>query len=672
MKKSILLGGILFLLAACTKNMDELEQPGGTEPSSVTVVYDAKDAVAGELIVKFREEVADSLAQALVATETRSEQVSADALLQAVGVENIYPLFGSDPRYEERHRAFGLHQWYVVTFDEKLPVRTMVEQLSADHRIEVLQYVRRPQLRGRFVVHPLLGGEVEQTRASTPTNDPLLSKQWHYNNDGQVVRVSKKGSDINLYDAWEKTYGDESIVVAVIDEAVQYTHPDLAQNIWQNPSPTKGDQHGYNFINNTATLDWSYVDKETYEGQTYYYNADHGTHVAGTIAAVNNNGKGVCGIAGGNGSKGGVKIMSCQIFGDSSKKSYDTSDSFRYAADNGALICQCSWGYTYDEGTSKEAETYRKAFMSSSEKTAIDYFIANAGKNTDSPIEGGLVIFAAGNDGDLFGNFDEYPAAYDKVVSVAAMGSDFLPAYYTCYGSTVDITAPGGDAYNSSSNTDNGEVLSTILSDSSVTYYDGRDLNSPYGYMQGTSMACPHVSGVAALGLSYMKELGLKLTVDEFKEILLKSVQPINTYLTGNKYIYSGLTLQLSNYKNKMGSGYIDANLLLENLKIAYGLRTPPEITAQIANRLFKSDTPTSSIDLTGYFTDAAVSAYSAVANDESVVRVSVSDKVLKILPKKVGQTKITVSAKGYDGTIVSQSFTVTVRAQTNSTGGWL
>jgi hypothetical protein len=169
-----------------------------------------------------------------------------------------------------------------------------------------------------------------------------------------------------------------------------------------------------------------------------------------------------------------------------------------------------------------------------------------------------------------------------------------------------------------------------------------------------------------------MKELGLKLTVDEFKEILLKSVQPINTYLTGNKYIYSGLTLQLSNYKNKMGSGYIDANLLLENLKIAYGLRTPPEITAQIANRLFKSDTPTSSIDLTGYFTDAAVSAYSAVANDESVVRVSVSDKVLKILPKKVGQTKITVSAKGYDGTIVSQSFTVTVRTQTNSTGGWL
>ena len=152
-------------------------------------------------------------------------------------------------------------------------------------------------------------------------------------------------------------------------------------------------------------------------------------------------------------------------------------------------------------------EAMRQWFMNSSEKAAIDYFIANAGKNDpDSPIEGGVVIFAAGNDGDLFGD-----------VSVAAMGSDFLPAYYTCYNDGVDITAPGGDLYNSSLGTDNGGVLSTILSDPSVTYYDderrqGLTDSNVYGYMQGTSMACPHVSGVAALGLSYLSQLGYRMT----------------------------------------------------------------------------------------------------------------------------------------------------------------
>ena len=154
-------------------------------------------------------------------------------------------------------------------------------------------------------------------------------------------------------------------------------------------------------------------------------------------------------------------------------------------------------------------EAMRQWFMNSSEKAAIDYFIANAGKNDpDSPIEGGVVIFAAGNDGDLFGDVSEYPASYEAVVSVAAMGSDFLPAYYTCYNDEVDITAPGGDLYNSSLGTDNGGVLSTILSDPSVTYYDderrqGLTDSNVYGYMQGTSMACPHVSGGAGTLLSF-------------------------------------------------------------------------------------------------------------------------------------------------------------------------
>ena len=82
--------------------------------------------------------------------------------------------------------------------------------------------------------------------------------------------------------------------------------------------------------------------------------------MAGTIAAVNDNDRGVCGIAGGRNGAGGVKIMSCQIFGDPDKRSYPTEDAFRYAADNGALICQCSYGYSYSTGSRDEMEAMRQ------------------------------------------------------------------------------------------------------------------------------------------------------------------------------------------------------------------------------------------------------------------------------------------------------------------------
>ena len=186
-----------------------------------------------------------------------------------------------------------------------------------------------------------------------------------------------------------------------------------------------------------------------------------------------------------------------------------------------------------------------------------------------------------------------------------------------------------------------------ILSDPSVTYYDderrqGLTDSNVYGYMQGTSMACPHVSGVAALGLSYLSQLGYRMTADAYKKLLLESVHPIDSYLTGTKYYDEGRQkILLDEYKGKMGAGYLDANLLLENIKVAFGEKTPPRVTARIANRLLKTDTPTSSVALADYFTDDAVSQYDAVANDESVVRVNVSDGVLRMLPKKVGLSLI-------------------------------
>lgn len=231
MKKILLLAGIVSL-AACTNDPEETFSQGGGSSAGVKVIYDAEGAVEGQLIVKFRPSAADSLAAALAsASATRAGFATADELLAAVGVDGIRPLFGSDPRFEERHRAFGLHQWYVVTFDESLPLREMVGELSHDGRIEVLEYARCPRLKNRFPARPLRSAAAAATRASMPMNDPLLPAQWHYDNTGYQVLVTQAGADVNLFDAWKKNQGSSDIVVAVIDQAVQYTHPDLQANI---------------------------------------------------------------------------------------------------------------------------------------------------------------------------------------------------------------------------------------------------------------------------------------------------------------------------------------------------------------------------------------------------------------------------------------------------------
>lgn len=147
-------------------------------------------------------------------------------------------------------------------------------------------------------------------------------------------------------------------------------------------------------------------------------------------------------------------------------------------------------------------------------------------KNNDV-LDGGLAIFAAGNDAT---NFASYPGGYRSYVSVTSFGPDYLPAYYTNYGPGCNVAAPGGDASISPAGTSAAQVLSTLPSELPAELgTDGAD----YGYMQGTSMACPHVSGVAALGLSYALAKGRHYTVDEFKSMLLTAVNDIDSYIIG-------------------------------------------------------------------------------------------------------------------------------------------
>ena len=298
--------------------------------------------------------------------------------------------------------------------------------------------------------------------------------------------------------------------------------------------------------------------------------------MAGIVAAVNNNGTGVCGVAGGTGKGDGVRLMSCQILdGGRSTNANAAAHAFIYAADNGAHIAQCSWGY---QGGMYESD-YEYYYYYSIEYFAIQYFLdkerwaeneerlnqERAKKNLPARadmIDGPLVIFAAGNDGN---DRSSYPGALMDCICVTGTGPDGMPGYYSNYGPGVNISAPGGDYYLNTSNS-RGQVLSTCVSEAG--YGD-------YAYMGGTSMACPHVSGVAALGLAYAKKLGKTFTREEFTAMLLSSVNDIDSKLnSGYKYLgidpSTGTELAprpYSSYQYKMGTGTIDAWKLMMNIE---------------------------------------------------------------------------------------------------------
>ena len=262
-------------------------------------------------------------------------------------------------------------------------------------------------------------------------------------------------------------------------------------------------------------------------------NDGHGTHVAGTVAARNNNGKGVAGVAGGNGTPdSGVRLMSCQIFRGKDEQG-DAAAAIKYAADNGAVICQNSWGYSSTSGVTAMPKLL---------KEAVDYFIKMAGcdengqQRANSPMKGGVVVFAAGNENK---EFAAYPACYPPAVSVSAMAWNFAKASYSNYARWITIMAPGGDQDTFGTE---GGILSTVPKSKAP---------SGYAYFQGTSMACPHVSGIAALIASYFGRQGF--TNEELKSRLITAYRPFNIDELNPAY------------KGKLGKGYIDAEAAFES-----------------------------------------------------------------------------------------------------------
>ncbi len=558
---------ILFALAlgACTKDIGQEIASGS---GKAIIVHSAEDAVSGEMIVRFRPEAEETLRRtASDQVATRSGIHGLDKILEDIGATAIEPVFNITERNREAVYRAGLHLWYTLRFSSDANLESVASGLAEVAEINVVQYnVRVKRVNERKAIP---AGELPVTRTQQPFDDPYLAKQWHCINTGSntgfnlVVSPGMAGVDVGCAEAWKLCTGDPSVIVAVVDEGVQYNHPDLAANMWVNEAEMNGkrgtDDDGNGYIDDVYGRNFA----EGYWGSstsdvTWNKPGDtgHATHVAGIISAVNGNGTGCCGIAGGSGQGDGVRIMSCQIFsGRDAASAGDTAEAIQYAADNGAVILQCSWGYSsahasvpaYQKGPASDKE-FAEGY--SAEKAAIDYFIANAGSDV---INGGLAIFATGNE---TASLPSYPAGYEPCVAVAAIAPDFTPSSFTNYGEGTDICAPGGDSdYTQSIESC---IFSTIPND--------------YGYLEGTSMACPNVSGVAALGLSYAKKLGKHYTASEFRSMLLSAVVSIDPYLVGPKHYYqhfldigktSPKAADLRGYKDKMGSGLSDAWRLL-------------------------------------------------------------------------------------------------------------
>jgi subtilisin family serine protease len=315
-------------------------------------------------------------------------------------------------------------------------------------------------------------------------NDENFSKQWALHNTGQTGGTPD--ADIDAVEAWDIETGSPDVVIAIIDTGVDYTHPDLEDNIWSNEDeiPDNGiDDDGNGYIDDVIGWDWWYDDNDPLDEY------GHGTICAGIAGAVGNNGIGISGVC------WDCKIMSLKITNETAWLYYtDIAEAIQYAADNGAHVISMSFvlynnmSYIWD---------------------AVNY--AND--------KGVFMCAACGND-DV--SEKTYPAAYDNVIAVGGTDHNDSRMYFYCehcgkyhgsnYGSWVDVAAPAQEIYS---------TMPTYY-----VYYNKLGMKQNYDTLQGgTSFACPHVAGLAALILSKYPSLSL----EKLTSRILEKVDPYDS-----------------------------------------------------------------------------------------------------------------------------------------------
>ncbi len=701
MKKIIYaLAALAIVGTACTKEINEngtALQDQNSLSAKLVGEHDG-DILPGSVLVKL-----DAGTTAEIVGGGYAE--IADGLFGDIAVKSFTPAIPARPKNMEVARKYGLDRWFTVSFSEDIKPQTVASRLAESPRVHSVQYCR--------AITPVWSDNVQVYEAAPMTkadegkmlfDDPYSIHQWNLYNDGSIAERAVAGADVGVKDAWRLTGGDPSVVVAVFDCGLYYRHDDLKENMWRNEAELNGttdvdddgngfidDKYGFNFVGCTA-INADYVNgKMDGETQTAVKGSlidaskgiGHGTHVGGIIAATNGNGEGISSIAGGTGNGDGVRLMSCQIFrGDESTNTQNpapsttdaqTAAAFIYAADNGACIAQCSWGnrnvITNDDVfiNGDEASGIKGAPL---EYAAIKYFLDPANSNHPS-LKGNIAVFCAGNFSQPYAM---YPGALSEVLSVTAIGYDMLPAGYTHYGPGCKIAAPGGEMIQRT-----GHNQSRILSIGNAKnniYYPGID-NWNYVYMEGTSMACPHVSGVLALGISYAQKLGKTFTREEMTSMLLTSVNDIDQYLAGGtKTFYESTTgnmkeISLNTYQNQMGTGLVDA------WKFLMAIEGTPSVIVKAGGK--------SSIDLSDYCNPN--DTYEITVDDATKASLGLSaDPVIKngkleIECGKVGAGKIVLSSSvgkdpavedGIGGVSYSREISVVSREFATDNGGWL
>ncbi len=381
-------------LQKLTGNVDKMQSIKSPE----RVAVEGESYVEGEVLVKYKKN--------RINLETFSGRVAADNFSRIKSME----------KKEDLRRP----NISVLKIKDNKTVEEKIAELKNDPNVEYVQ--------PNFLYYPL----------AIDTNDTYRDKLWGLDNYGQEVgEVSgTPNADINILDAWAISEGDENdIIVAVIDSGVAYNHPDLADNMWDGSNCLDdegnylgGCNHGYD-----------YEDDDKIPLPT---SSSHGTHIAGTIAAVKNNNKGIVGVA------PNVKIMAIKT----NYTSAQIVNGINFAGNNGAKIINASWGcYGYDQdgdhavcgvydGTSYD---YRDQAMIDTIESFSGLFVAAAGNgNGDGDYEG--------DDHDSGQTLNMYPCDHtaDNIICVAATDQDDILVEWSDYGATsVDVGAPGVNVY---------------------------------------------------------------------------------------------------------------------------------------------------------------------------------------------------------------------------------